>query len=275
MATYPKPLPLRLPPPGREGETLPSRAGWVGTGLLYLRGVVFAVLFNLSLLVQGLVGVPLLLFPIGVVRSYALSWLWLQFWLLRVICRLEFRVLGAENIPEQVVIFASKHQSAWETFVFLYLAKNPAYILKKELFWVPFYGWWGIKMRMIGVDRGGHASALRKLLSDARMALESGRHLVIFPQGTRTPAGSGKPYQPGIYAIYRDSQVPVVPVALDSGDYWPKRSLLRYPGTITLSFLPPIAPGLGRAEFMNRLEQAIEAESLRLSNQQSRLNPSA
>ncbi|MCX8502264.1 MAG: lysophospholipid acyltransferase family protein [Alphaproteobacteria bacterium] len=261
MSGIPKPRPLRLPP--RRPEAAQARP--VSTGLLYLRGVLFAILFNLTLLIQGLMGLPLLLLPIRVAEPYAQSWLSLQFWLLRVICRLDFRVIGAENIPEQVVIFASKHQSAWETFVFLYLARNPAYILKKELFWLPIYGWWGMKLGMIGVDRAGHASALRRLLGDSRSALESGRHLVIFPQGTRTAAGSGKPYQPGIYAIYRDSQVPVVPVALDSGRFWPKRSLLRYPGCITLSFLPVIPPGLSRAEFMLRLEQAIETESLRLS----------
>ena len=262
MAEYKTPLALRKTISSKADRFTHSRNPLV----IWLKSLLFLVFFNLTMVVLGIVSLPFLLLPISIGRPYALSWLRMQFWALRWFCGLNFRVTGLENIPNQPVILASKHESAWDTFVFLYLAINPVYVLKKELFLVPFYGWWGRKMGMIGVDRGGHSAALRKLLSESKAALQSGRHLVIFPQGTRTMAGSGKPYQSGVYAIYRDSQVPVVPVALNSGVYWPKRSIKRYPGTIALSFLPAIPPGLSRAEFMERLEQQIESESLRLQN---------
>ncbi|MDI9408275.1 MAG: lysophospholipid acyltransferase family protein [Candidatus Pacebacteria bacterium] len=259
---------LKSPKPFKNIAGCKAKTSGTGHSIigLWLRSGLFFLAFNLTLLVQGILSLPLLPLPLAIVRPFVLSWIAMQFWFLRHICGLGFRLEGLDNIPNQPVILASKHESAWDTFVFLHLASDPAYVLKQELFHVPFYGWWGRKMGMIGVDRGGHSAALRKLLSESKSALESGRHLVIFPQGTRTMAGSGKPYQAGVYAIYRDSRVAVVPVALNSGLFWPKRSLKRFPGTITLSFLPAIPPGLGRAEFMARLEQQLEGESLRLQN---------
>lgn len=236
--------------------------------LLTLRQIIFALWFYLSIALMGVVGLPLLAVPgrmgLNLTLAWMRVWLWLLFAAMRRLLGLDFVVKGREHIPPEKNIFASKHQSAFDTFVFLHLDLSAAYVLKQELFWVPIYGWYGKRVGMIGVDRGGHSAALRNLLKAAKAAIAGGRRIVIFPQGTRTPAGSGKPYQPGIYAIYRETGASITPIALNSGDYWPKHWLHRYPGTITIEFLPPIPPGLSRQALMARLESEIEAASMAL-----------
>jgi 1-acyl-sn-glycerol-3-phosphate acyltransferase len=163
-----------------------------------------------------------------------------------------------------VVSPASYHQSAWDTFAFLTFLDDGAYVIKKELTRIPIYGWLIIKAAMIPVDRTGGARALRNMVCTARARLAAGRHIVIFPEGTRTAPGTHRAYHPGVAALYSQLAVPVVPVALNSGLFWPRRAFLKRPGHIVVEILPPIPPGLPRGDFMRRLESSIEGTSARL-----------
>jgi 1-acyl-sn-glycerol-3-phosphate acyltransferase len=185
--------------------------------------------------------------------------------LLRVTVGITVRVTGAEHLPVSgAALIAAKHQSAFDTIVWLTLLPSPAYVLKRELLWVPLYGWYARAAGMIAVDRSARAAALRHLAKAGQEALAEGRQIVIFPEGTRTAPGTRRPYQPGIAALQARTGLPVIPVATDSGLFWGRRAFRKRPGTITVAVLPPIAPGLGRAAFLTRLTQAIEGETDRL-----------
>lgn len=230
-----------------------------------LRSLAYQIVFGFWTVIFAIVFLPALVLPFWAISLVSRFWSRSIFALLRVFTGLGYRIEGIENIPAETVIFASKHQSAWDTMIFPLVLDNPAIILKKELHWIPFYGWYAKKYGTIGIDRSGGAGALRVMLRDARSALERGRSVVVFPEGTRTAPGEIKTYQSGIAALYRDLAVPVVPVALNSGLFWSRRSILRKPGTITLRFLPAIPPNLERKEFMARLESAIEAAQTELT----------
>ena len=187
-----------------------------------------------------------------------------SFAMLRVVTGLGYRVEGAENIVAGPVIYASKHQSAWDTMIFPVILKKPAVVLKKELRRIPFYGWYLNKYGCIGIDRSAGAKALRSMVQEARAAIAAGRPIVVFPEGTRTSPGEHGTYLSGVAALYRELEIPVIPVALNSGLFWSRRSYLRRPGTITLRFLPPIPPGLERKSFMERLESEIETAQVQL-----------
>lgn len=183
---------------------------------------------------------------------------------LKAIVGLDHEIRGLENLPDGPIILASKHQSAWDTMVFLWLFERPVYIVKKELLSIPFWGWCARRSGHIPVDRAGGGAALKQMVRDTLAALADGRQVVIFPEGTRTAPGRRRPYHPGIAALYSRAAVPVVPVALNSGVFWGRRSFQKRPGTIVLEFLPPIEPGLDRKTFVNELQTRIETASDRL-----------
>jgi 1-acyl-sn-glycerol-3-phosphate acyltransferase len=185
-------------------------------------------------------------------------------WLLRATCGVRLELRGMENLPPGPCVIAAKHQSAFDTIVWLGLLPDPAYVLKKELLSIPLYGWHVRKMAMIPVDRDGGGSALRTMLRTAQGVLADGRQVVIFPEGTRTAPGQRVPYHPGVVAIAGASTAPVIPVATDSGRIWGRRAFLKRPGAIHISVLPPLPPGLPRARLLAALEDAIETESDRL-----------
>lgn len=185
------------------------------------------------------------------------------FWL-RVIAGIRMEVRGQENIPPGPCLVAGKHQSLWETFAILPLLDDPAMVLKKELTYIPFFGWFIHKFRMIAVERSAGTQALRKLLERAEAEIARGRQIVIMPEGTRRAPGDPPDYKPGAAALYTRLDVPCVPFALNSGLFWPRREFLRKPGTIVISFLEPIPAGVGRKLFQQRLEAAIEGETRKL-----------
>ena len=185
-------------------------------------------------------------------------------WLLRKLVGLDYQVRGKDRIPRQVVIFAVKHQSAWDTIAAHLLVKDPAIALKQELTKVPIFGRCLIHAGMIRLDRGNGAQALRSLIEGGRQAAARGSPILIFPEGTRTPPGEKGRYHPGVAALYRQLGLPVVPVALNSGLYWGRRSFAKRPGTILVEFLDPIQPGLDRKAFMSELEDRIESATARL-----------
>ena len=176
----------------------------------------------------------------------------------------KWKYAGWDNIPAGPCLVAGKHQSFWETFAILPLLDDPAVVLKKELAYIPFFGWFIYKFRMIPVERSAGTQALRTLIDAAGKALSEGRQVVIMPEGTRRAPDDPPDYKPGAAAIYGKAGVPCVPFALNSGLFWPRREFLRRPGTIVISFLEPISPGLTRKEFQARLEHAIESETRQL-----------
>jgi 1-acyl-sn-glycerol-3-phosphate acyltransferase len=232
--------------------------------VLIVRSVVYNILFYLNLLVFVIAAIPTFWMPYRCIVEVAKAWGRTSTWLLRVICGTEIDIRGIEKIPWGPLLVASKHQSTWETFALLSLFADPTFILKRELRWLPFFGWYTWKGRMIPVDRGARAQALAGIARDARVELARGRQIVIFPEGTRRPAGAKPNYKYGVVHLYAETGVPCLPIALNSGLYWPRRSIMRYPGTIRVDILDPIPPGLDKEVFATRLRETIEEATARL-----------
>jgi 1-acyl-sn-glycerol-3-phosphate acyltransferase len=229
-----------------------------------LRSLVFVAVFYLNTAVFLVFGSPLLLGPrswaMAALKAHALA----SIWWMRVICGTKLEVRGLENLPKGPAIIAAKHQSAWDTFGLIPWTRDPAMIMKKELLSVPLYGWFSRKFEMIFVQRDLGAGALRRMAADAATRAAQGRDIVIFPEGTRRAPGAPPAYKPGVTFLYDTLGIPCVPVALNSGVFWPRRSLLRRPGTIVVEFLPAIEPGLPRKQFISLLQERIETATARL-----------
>ena len=217
----------------------------------------------------GTVMVPMLLLPRGLFRRFVVTWSAGNGLLLRLIAGVRIEIRNRQHRPDGPAIIASKHQSEWEAHVFLHELDDPAYVIKKELSYVPGYGWFCRKVNMIFVDRDGRTRSLRALVKGAHKAVERGRPIVIFPEGTRVHPGDKLPYRPGVAALYGALDVPVIPVVHNSGMHWPKGSFRRYPGTIVMEYLAPIPAGLPRRVLMERLESTMEAASQRLLSEVS------
>ena len=232
--------------------------------LVILRSVVFNVLFYLNLTVQIIAALPTLLMPRRAIIEVARFWARSNLWLLRVVCgtRVEFR--GIDKVPSGPLLVAAKHQSLWETFALITLFRDPAYIMKRELMWIPFFGWYTWKAGMITVNRGRGSKALAAMNASARTELARGRQIIIFPEGTRRAPGAEPRYKYGVAHLYADMNVACLPVALNSGLFWPRRSFRRYPGTIRVEILDPIPPGLGKDAFFERMQTEIETATAQL-----------
>lgn len=228
------------------------------------RSLLFNILFYVTTTLFVVTGSPLLFAP----RRWAMAALAIhgrfELWLLEVIVGTKLEVRGREKLPNGACLVAAKHQSAWETFALIPLFRDPALLMKRELFWIPFHGWFSKKFEMIPVDRDKGPAALRRMLREAKARIAGGREIIIFPEGTRRAPGAPPDYKTGVILLYEALRVPCVPVALNSGLFWPRRSLVRRPGTIVVEFLDPIPPGLPKAEFLKRLTEAIETASTRL-----------
>jgi 1-acyl-sn-glycerol-3-phosphate acyltransferase len=233
-------------------------------GSLLTRSIVFNVLFYLNLVIQMVGALPTLLMPRRAILVVAKFWVRTNLWLLRAICGIGVDLRGVEKIPRGAVIIACKHQSLWETFALLPLLDDPCYVMKRELLWIPFFGWYAWKAGMIAVDRGKGSQALSGMNDRARRELARNRQIVIFPEGTRRAAGAEPRYKFGIVHLYLETGVSCVPVALNSGLFWPRRSLLRYPGTIRVEVLDPIPQGLSKVAFFELLQREIECATARL-----------
>ncbi|MCB1487795.1 MAG: 1-acyl-sn-glycerol-3-phosphate acyltransferase [Bauldia sp.] len=208
--------------------------------------------------------VPFLLFPQRVGVAYTQLWGRVCIALARVLAGIRLEIRGRENIPAGAAIVAAKHQSAYETFALGVPLTQPTYVIKQELKRIPLYGFYTSAAGMIHVDRSGGAPALRTLVERSREEAAKGRPIIIFPEGTRRAPGAEPDYHPGVSFMYKSLDLPVVPVALNSGLFWPRRRFMRYPGTIVIEFLPVIEPGLNMKAFARRLEETIESASDRL-----------
>lgn len=238
--------------------------------MLVLRSVAFNILFYLNLFLHVIVAIPTYALPRSAFTNMAKSWGRTSLWLLRVVAATRIEYRGLQKIPSGALIVAAKHQSVWETFVLLTLFDDPAYMFKRELMWIPVFGWYAVKSRMIPVDRAARGGAIAGMVERARAELGCGRQIIIFPEGTRTAPGAPPAYRQGVAHLYAASGAPCLPVALNSGLYWPRRKFLRYPGTIVLEVLDPIPPGLDSEIFAARLAGDIEVATARLISEGER-----
>jgi len=237
---------------------------------IIVRSIVFNLAFYLVLFVYLIVALPTLLMPRGALIWLVKNWSRMNFRLLRWICHIHYEVIGAEKIGHGPLLVASKHQSLWETFALMTVFDDPAYILKRELIWIPFFGWCAWKAQMIPVDRGAGSAALAAMTERAKAEVERNRQLIIFPEGTRRAPGAEPKYKFGVAHLYSEIGVPCLPVALNSGLFWPRRSFRRYPGTIKVEILDPIAPGMDKQAFFARVQNDIETATARLVAQSGR-----
>jgi len=231
---------------------------------IFLRSLLYNVLFYMLLIFWMIVGIPTFVMPRRGILNIASLWARSSIWLLRVVCNTKVEYRGLEKIPPGPLIVASKHQSMWETFALLQFFEEPLFILKRELKWIPLFGWYLIKCDMIAIDRAAGGRALLTMARRAGEAVRHGRQLIIFPEGTRTAVDAPPQYKTGIAQIYVDCGVNCLPVALNSGLFWPRRTFMRYPGTLVVEFLDPLPPGLSRREFIARVSTVIEDASQRL-----------
>ena len=232
--------------------------------MVIVRSILFNILFYLNLVVLLLVALITFALPRRAVLKMAETWGRVSVFLLRVVCGTKVEFRGLENLPKGALIVAAKHQSTWETFALLKLFDDFTFIVKRELMWIPIFGWLMKKGGMIPVDRGAGSKVLEQMTARARQEIRSGRQLIIFPEGTRRSPDAEPRYKYGVAHLYSEVGVPCVPVALNSGLFWPRRAFLRLPGTIVVEFLPPIMPGLDKDAFFDRLQNDIEAATNRL-----------
>ena len=241
--------------------------------MLVLRSLLFNILFYINLVVLVLTGAPRMLMGRQAVLDLARLWGRTSLWLARVVVGMRFEARGLENIPDGPLIVAAKHQSIWETYVLTLFLKDFSYVLKRELTWIPFFGWYLIAGEQIAIDRSKGSSALGQVSAAATQLLAEGRQLFIFPEGTRRPAGAPPAYKFGVAHVYATTVARCLPVALNSGLFWARRSFLRRPGTVVISFLPVIEPGLPTREFLAELQNRIETETDRLNAEAVAKNP--
>ena len=233
--------------------------------MLILRSILFNLAFYLWTLFMVLLVAPVAAF-LGErrMRRYSTWWMRGVHFLLAVLIGLRYRIVGRELLPEGPALIACKHQSAWETMIFHILVPDIAIALKYELTRIPLFGWYLKLNGCVRIDRGAAAQALRSLVRGAKARTERGSSFLIFPEGTRRPLDAPPDYKPGVAALYSGLRLPCVPVALNSGVFWGRRSFIKRPGTITLEILEPIPAGLDRKTFMRELESRIETASDRL-----------
>jgi len=229
----------------------------------FIRSTLFALWFFVVSAVIHIALLPTLLLPRRHAVAVSKFWVRTIFFGVKWIAGIRFEVRGQEFIPDGAALIAAKHQSAWETLAFTALLRDPAIVLKRELVWIPLFGWYITKIGTIPIDRASGGAAIRKMVKAAQRAIADNRQVMIFPEGTRRKPGAPPEYKIGVASLYSQLKVPCVPVALNSGLHW--QGFWKVPGTIVVEFLPPIRPGLKRDAFMTRLEGAIETASNRLS----------
>jgi 1-acyl-sn-glycerol-3-phosphate acyltransferase len=232
--------------------------------LVVLRSALYQIVFFAWTGLLGILGLPVLLGTRRIAMRFGTFWSAGTLAILKCCAGLSYELRGLENLPAGPAIIAMKHQSAWDTFAAPVLFEDAAPVIKRELIWLPFYGWYVVKAGSITVDRGAGGRALKRMLGRAALVKDQGRKIIIFPEGTRTAVGETRPYLPGVAALYHYLNLPLVPVAVNSGLFWKRRGFLRRPGNVLVEILPIIPPGLDRREVMARLQAEIEIATARL-----------
>ncbi len=232
--------------------------------MLLLRSALFNVLFYALFLAMMVGGAPALLCGRRAVMRLAGAWARASLWLLRVVCGTRVEIRGRENVRAGACIVAAKHQSFLDIIALVSVFPDFTFVLKRELTRIPLFGRYVRACEQIAIDRGRGGSALTQVVRQASVVLAEGRQVLIFPEGTRRPPGAAPGYKLGAAVVYAKTATRCLPVALNSGLFWPRRALVRRPGTVVLALLEPIAPGLGKARFQQTLEDRVERASAAL-----------
>lgn len=231
-----------------------------------VRSFIYVIWLYGWMAVLGILALPTLLLPRGailwVIRLYArlvvlgLKW----------ICGIHVEFRGQEHVSGGPLLIAGKHQAMLDVFVPFLMFDDPVLVMKRELLWYPALGWYALKTRMLAIDRSGGAKTMRKMLAAAEARVKGeNRQMLIYPEGTRSDPGAAPDYKPaGVRAFYKSLNVPMVPLATNSGLCWPARGMSRTPGKVVYQILPPIAPGMNPKAMLKELEQQLEAGSERL-----------
>lgn len=241
--------------------------------MLLLRSLIFQIVYYSNLTFWMTLWLPGLVLGRKSVLELGRQWGRTSLFWLRVICNVKAEFRGMENIPKGPVIVACKHQSVWETFTLPMFFPDFSYILKRELVYMPLFGWYLVAAEQIAIDRSRGGKLLPQLVAKAKAIFAQDRQLFIFPEGTRRKAGAPPEYKFGVAHLYRDTKMTVVPVALNSGMCWARRALLIHPGTIIMEFLPPIAPGKPARAFFQELQDKMESATDRLIEEEIERDP--
>ena len=241
--------------------------------MILIRSLLFQIAFYLSFSLLMIIGLPTMLMSRAAVLTIVRLWARLSLWFLATICGTKVEFRGLQYIPKGAAIIAPKHQSFLETFALITVLPEFTYILKKELIALPFFGWWLRASDQIAIDRARRGSLFTQLQKDVSARLASGRQVIIFPEGTRTLVGAAAAYKTGVAVLCADCAVPCTPVALNTGLFWPRQSLLRPAGTVVIEFLPPITLTTDRRQFVRALENAIEPATNALVKEALSANP--
>ncbi len=233
---------------------------------IIVRSILFNIFFFFWVFGYSLITLPISALSQKIAQKVGYIWSVVILKALKIICKLDIEISGQEHLPKKAAIIAAKHESAWDTIFFLSLLKNPVYVLKKELIFIPFFGLHLILMKMIYIDRSKGKTAISKMQEQVNQVLNSNRSVVIFPQGTRTKPGEQIPYKSGIYALAAAQQSAIHPVALNSGSFWPKKSFFKYPGTIKVAISPAIPFNKNKKTLMGQLETQLEKSYGELKN---------
>ena len=242
--------------------------------MILLRSLIFNICFYTLLVAMMIIGLPILFMRRRVVQDWTRLWARLSLVLLDRICHLKVEFRGVEHLPQGAALVAAKHQSFLETFAMILVVKDFTFVLKRELTFIPLFGWYIRATEQIAIDRAKRGNALAQVVKGARKIFAQNRQLLIFPEGTRRPVGAPPNYKAGVAHIQADTDVVCIPVALNSGLFWRRRHFRRRPGTVVIEFLTPIAPGLGKEAFMRRLEERIETATDRLVAEACAKDPS-
>lgn len=254
---------LALSPPAGRARRLSIAA----------RSTIFNIVFYVNLILLMVFGLPSVVMGRGPATFMARAWARTSLWWLRLICGTKVEFRGLERIPAGGLVVAPKHQSILETFALVLAVDNFSYVHKRELTWLPLFGWYLGAVEQISINRSSGSTALTQVTNGVADFLKLGRRILIFPEGTRRPVGAPPAYKYGVTHLYTALNARVAPVALNTGLFWPRRSFLRNPGTAIIEFLPVIEPGLARGEFSQRLEDAVETGTRALVDEALRIDP--
>lgn len=225
---------------------------------MIFRSLLFYLLLGVWTIFMGIVCLPILILPPENLKKPSHLWIKGIFFLLRNICNITHEIQGEENIPSYSILVASKHQSAFETLALYYYLPQPIFIHKKQLFLIPIFGQYLKKTNMISIDRKGGASTIRLMLKKAKKKINMGFSIIIFPEGTRKKPGEKPDYKSGFIAIYKELGTEILPIAVNSGKFWPKDTFIKSPGHIIIKILPLIKANLKRKDVLIEVKEKIE-----------------
>ena len=227
---------------------------------MIFRSIIFYILLGVWTIILGIIFIPFLFSNKKNIRTPAKIWIFGIFKLLKFTCKITYEIRGKSNIPNYPCLIASKHQSAFETFALFYYLPKVTFIHKKQLFLIPIFGQYLKKINMISIDRKGGAKTMRQMLKKTKEKLSDGFSLVIFPEGTRKKPGEKPDYKSGFVGVYKHLNSEILPVAVNSGNCWPKHTFIKKSGKIIISILKIIPAGLEQSVVLDKVKKTIEKE---------------